>query len=996
VSTPGHITLRKVAVHNLKRIDLEIPHHRLVVLCGVSGSGKSSLAFDTLYAEGQRRYLESLSAYSRQFLEQFERPEAEHIEGLPAVVAVGRQNVSRSNRSTVGTATETHDYLRLLLARIGQVVCDHCGTVVRRHGPQDVSRELGMLPEGTRFLVAFDAGGLGGDPEQLVVQLRQAGFGRVVYAGRQWNLAADAASLIEHLRSRPPAASQASDTGDAIAGDAAQRRRAARGHVPRPAQQPARPGGPRDESERLWVVVDRLVGGQSAAARIHDSVETAWQQGEGCCAALVELPAGEAGHVPRVCPIDTRCYAVREWSRHFRCESCGRAFVEPEPHLFNFNHPLGACPACEGFGNTLEVDMRRVVPDPQRSIRDGAIAPWNTPAYQHELDELLALAPDYGIPVDVPFAELPDEAVRRIRHGVPERNFGGLDGFFRWLERKKYKMHIRAFLSRWRSYRTCQVCGGSRFRPEALAVRLGGKNIAEISAMTVQRARQFFAELELDDWRQAVGRTMLEQVRSRLAYLEAVGLGYLTLDRPLRTLSGGEAQRIALTGALGSSLVNMLYVLDEPSAGLHPSETERLLRAVESLRDRGNTVVVVEHEESFLRAADQLIEFGPGAGDQGGKIVFQGTVEQMLGASRSTTGDYLSGRRGSYASRPRRPAQRGWIHLRGVRLHNVNIEAVGFPLGVLCVVTGVSGSGKSTLVEESLYPAIKHRLDRNSPWPEHCDDVLGTGSIDDVLLVDQNPLVRSSRSNPVTYVKAFDEIRAVFAETIDARTRNYPASHFSFNVEGGRCPTCGGEGYLQVDMQFMADVYMRCDACRGTRYRPEILQVKYRGRTIADVLGMTAREAFGFFRGQPKVQQRLKRLMDVGLDYLQLGQPASTLSGGEAQRLKLAGILASAGRGRNLFLLDEPTTGLHFSDVVRLTDCFDALLAEGHSLIVVEHNLQLIQAADYLIDLGPGAGEQGGRIVAQGTPEEVAACGESITGRYLAARLRAAEQWQSA
>ena len=651
------------------------------------------------------------------------------------------------------------------------------------------------------------------------------------------------------------------------------------------------------------------------------------------------------------------------------CEDCGIEYPAPEPRLYSFNSPLGACPECEGFGNVIGLDMELVVPDPGKSLREGAIAPWNTPAYAHELKELLALARDYDIPTDVPFRQLTEQQVALIVHGVHERKFGGLEGFVAWLERRKYKMHIRVFLSRWRSYRMCPACGGSRLRPEALAARIGGRNIGEIGAMKVRDAAVFFRQLELSDYQRHVGRMMLEQVQARLGYLEAVGLGYLTLDRTLRTLSGGEARRVALTSALGSSLVGMLYVLDEPSIGLHPRDINQLLGAIRQLRDRNNTVVVVEHEEAIIRAADQVIEIGPGAGDRGGKVVFQGTPNEMEQSPDSLTGDYLAARRGFGSNgRRRRPTTAGFDW--PARVATISrIVTVEFPLGVLCLVTGVSGSGKSTLVQDTLYPALCRRLRKDAPKPCPHDDVFGDGQLDDVIMVDQSPIGRSPRSNPVTYLKAFDEIRAVFADTVEAKTRGYDAGHFSFNVDGGRCNTCHGDGYLQIDMQFLADVYMRCSQCNGARYRDEILDVTYRGRNIADVLDMTVREAFTFFRGQPKVQARLKKLIDVGLDYVQLGQPANTLSGGEAQRLKLAAYMSSAKRGRCLFILDEPTTGLHFADVVQLLDCFDALLAVGHSLLVVEHNLQIMKAADYIIDLGPGAADEGGQIVAKGTPE---------------------------
>jgi len=754
------------------------------------------------------------------------------------------------------------------------------------------------------------------------------------------------------------------------------------------------------------VIVDRLKTGDAASQRVRDSLETAFAAGDGRAVLYIEQSAAAAAEA--VAALGGKDVVVdgASWRRigyvnRLACEDCGRTYPEPEPRLFSFNSPLGACPECEGFGNVIDIDLELVVPDPQKSLKEGAIAPWNTPAYQHELKELLALAKDYGVPVDVPFKRLTPEQLKIVVDGVPERSFGGLKGFFAWLEKKKYKMHIRVFLSRWRSYRECPTCHGARLRPEPLAWRIGGKNIAEIMAMKTVDASSFFRELKLTDYELSVGRTMLEQVQSRIGYLEQVGLGYLTLDRTVRTLSGGEMQRVTLTSTLGSGLANMLYVLDEPSAGLHPRDTDRLITAVKRLRDRGNSVVVVEHDEAMIRAADQVVEIGPGAGRNGGRVVFQGSPQEMEATVGNLTGDFLAGRRGATVPSMRRKPEHGWVRLAGARGNNLKNITVEFPLGVLCVVTGVSGAGKSTLVQDTLYPALCRRMHIEAPRPLDYDDVFGDGQLDDIVLVDQSPIGRSPRSNPVTYVKAFDEIRAVFADTVEARTRNYTAGYFSFNVEGGRCERCQGDGYLEVDMQFLADVFMKCPECRGKRYRKEILDVTYRNASIADVLDMTVREAFTFFRGSTKVQAKLKKLMDVGLDYLQLGQPANTLSGGESQRLKLAGYMASARKGRALFILDEPTSGLHFADVVQLMDCFEALLGVGHSLLVVEHNMTIIKGADYLIDLGPGAADEGGRIVAKGSPEQVARIPESATGRVLAELLEveakaAAEREKSA
>jgi len=945
---PLCIELRGVEVHNLKAVDLDIPRGKLVVFCGVSGSGKTSLALDTLYAEGQRRYIESFSPYTRQFLEQLEKPAAERIDGIPPALAVTRKNTSRSSRATVGTATEIADYLRLLLAKIGLVICRECGREVRCDTPQSAAERLGSLSDGVRYMIAFrQPFSTDDDPDRVAAALREDGFTRAVIGERAVELAdplcwADVDS--ESFR-----------------------------------------------RDGLFVVVDRLASGGADEARIRDSLEIAFAKGGGTCCALVLQPAAASGS-PRgnaTASNDGRLIDGRQWSpigfsSDLRCEKCDLDYVAPQPRLLSFNSPLGACSRCEGFGNIIDIDMELVIPDPGKTIRDGAIAPWSTPSHASRLDELLAVADKVGLPVDVPVRELGEEQLALLRDGSPEKGFGGLRGFFSWLERRKYKMHLRVFLSRWRSYRTCPQCDGARLRPEALVVRLGGRNIAEISQMKIEDAIDFFYSVPLTDWERRVGRVMIEQIEARLGYLKAAGLGYLTLDRTLRTLSGGEAQRVALTSALGSSLVNMLYVLDEPSVGLHPRDVDRLVGAIRGLRDRVNTVVVVEHEEAMLRAADHVVEIGPGAGERGGQVVFQGAPHQMQAEPSSLTGDYLAGRRGISGLRQRRLPEHGWIRLRGARGNNLKNATAEFPLGVFCLVSGVSGSGKSTLVEDTLYRAICRRKHKDAPKPCPYDDVFGDGQIDDVVLVDQSPIGRSPRSNPVTYIKAFDAVRAVFADTVSARTHNYGAGHFSFNVDGGRCSACRGDGFIEIDMQFLADVYMKCPQCGGKRYKKEILDVTYRGRNIAEVLEMTVREACLFFRGQRKVQAKLKRLIDVGLDYLRLGQPANTLSAGEAQRLRLAGYVSGAKRGRTLFILDEPTTGLHFSDVAQLIDCFEALVAVGHSLIVVEHNLQIMKAADYIIDLGPGAAERGGEVVVQGTPEEVAQCQRSVTGRFLA------------
>ncbi len=927
----GHIELRGVEVHNLQSVDLDIPLGKLTVFCGVSGSGKTSLALDTLYAEGQRRYIESFSAFARQFLERLEKPAAQRIDHLPAAVAVTHDGASRSPRTTIGAATEIDDYLRLLFARIGRLVCLTCGQEVRRETPQSAAAHLAALAAGTRLMLGFERKA-NGDRAAVLEELRSQGFTRVLVGERIVNLADE------------PLPDSAND-------------------------------GTR--SVPTTVIVDRLTAGGSSSQRLADSLETAFRQGGGECFALVE-----ADELPSQI-VDGRRFRRWNFTTDLRCTSCGREYQTPEPKSFSYTSPLGACPTCEGLGQVIDLDLELVVPEPHRSLRQGAITAWSTPEFEHYLQELFALAPEYGLPLDVPFRELSPEHVRLIRDGVSERSFGGLAGFFRSLEDRKGKVQYRSLASRYQSPRPCPTCGGTRLKPEALAWRIGGNTIAQVTQLRIDEASWFWQSLQLDVAEAKIARFVREQIAARLAFLQSVGLEYLSLDRTLRTLSGGEAQRVALTATLGSSLINMLYVLDEPSVGLHPRDVARLVDALARLRDRGNTVVVVEHEEAVIRAADQLVEIGPGAGENGGQITFQGTPGQMIADEKCLTGSFLARRRGISLPNERRKPNRGRIRLLNARGHNLTNLTVEFPLGVLCLVTGVSGAGKSSLVQETLYGALCRRKRKDCDKPLPHDDVVGDGQIDDVMLVDQTPIGRSPRSNPVTYIKAFDAIRAVFAETIDARTHNYGAGHFSFNVPGGRCDACEGDGYQQIDMQFLSDVFVKCPDCRGTRYRKEILAVRYRGLNIAEVLELTVREAFSFFRGQPKVQAKLKQLIDVGLDYLRLGQPVSTLSAGEAQRLKLAGYLSEASRNRTLFLLDEPTTGLHFADVVKLLDCFDALLSVGHSLIVVEHNVQLMRSADYLIDLGPGAAEEGGRIVVAGTPEDVAACEASFTGQAL-------------
>jgi len=913
----GAIILRGVRVHNLKNIDVEIPRGRYVVITGVSGSGKSSLALDTLYAEGQRRYVESFSAYARQFLERMDKPDVDWVENIPPAIAIEQKNPVKNRRSTVGTATELNDYLRLLWARVGEVFCPGCGAPMRLHSAARAADEVLALPEGARFMVCFPIALSGRMPlaEQLA-RIREMGFVRLMAGGEVVDISS--------------------------------------------------PGEP----ERLGpgeveVVVDRLVVRAGIRARLLEAIETSYRLGKGRC--HVHVVGGSS----------------LSFTNRLQCRRCGRRMPEPSPQLFSFNSPLGACPACSGYGATIGISRQRVVPDPARSLREGAIAPWNTESTRECLDQLLSGAPEAGIPVDRPWAELERWQQDAVFEGT-EHFYGVLD-FFNWLESRKYKLHVRVLLSRYRSYVTCAECGGTRLRPEALAVKVGGKNIAEVSAMTIEAAARFFRrELELSDYERQVGGLLLGEIRSRLDCLERIGLGYLTLDRLTRTLSGGEMQRLNLATSLGSALVNTLYILDEPSVGLHPRDSDRLIGILRSLRDRGNTVVVVEHDRQLIEAADHAIALGPGAGERGGRLVFSGPVEGLKRCRDSITGAYLRGEASIPVPAARRRPGPERLVLRGARAHNLKNITVEVPLGLFVCVTGVSGSGKSTLVQQTLYGAIRRRKPGGyaEEIGEH-DALLNDDLVDQVILVDQSPIGATPRSNPVTYIKAYSRIRELFAQTRDARIRNFRPGMFSFNTPGGRCEACQGAGSIRVDMQFLADVYVTCERCGGRRFHKDVLEVRYRGRSIHDVLQMSADEAVAFFADQPRIAGRLRYLCRTGLGYIRLGQPATTLSGGEAQRLKLAAHMAAGRKERILFIFDEPTVGLHFDDVRKLLSCFQALVDQGHTVLVVEHNLDVIKYADYVIDLGPGQGERGGEVVVAGTPERVARCARSQTGRFL-------------
>jgi len=987
----AELVIRGARTHNLKNIDLTLPPNALVIVTGVSGSGKSSLAFDTIYAEGQRRYVESLSAYARQFLERMEKPDVDAIEGVSPAIAIRQKNSIRNPRSTVGTTTEIHDYLRLLFARIGRTSCRGCGQEVVRESPEVVAQRLAALPAGTRLIVGF---------EMPVVAAPKSP------AGNGGDLADD---LLEPRDDDDEAvAPGAESTAPANANGAANGRGSAAGNgtgrdpVTETLDVLRRKGFGRllvggraavsfddlevallEDRSTLHVVVDRLRVQPDMLTRLTDSIETAYGEGGGAAFALA-LAAGDAGEEA------DRSGQLHVFSERFECRACGITYEDPQPRLFSFNNPFGACPTCHGFGNVIELDTDLVVPDPTRSIQDNAIEPWSKPHYRSHLADLKRAARDGQVRLNVPWGDLTPDEKRFVMDG-DGGEYAGVRGFFAWLERKKYKVHVRVFLSRYRGYQTCPDCGGGRLRREARDVRVAGRTIDQVCALTVREARRFFAGLALEGREAAIAEKVLAEIRRRLLFLSEVGLDYLTLDRLSSTLSGGESQRINLATSLGSALVGTLYVLDEPSIGLHPRDNQRLISILRQLRDQGNTVIVVEHDADMIRVADHVVDLGLGAGEQGGRVVFSGTLEGLLQEPRSLTARYLRGELGIPVPRERRKGTGQRIRVLGASEHNLKAIDVAIPLNTLTCVTGVSGSGKSTFVHDIVYPAIK-RL--KGDWEKKVGahrGVQGAEHVSDVVLVDQAPIGRTPRSNPVTYLKAFDPIRELFAATKDARTRGLTASHFSFNVAGGRCEACEGEGQIRVEMQFLADVFVPCEQCDGKRFLPQVLDVRYRGRNVHQVLEMTVREALTFFAGSPKVLRRLQLLDEIGLGYLRLGQPATTLSGGEAQRIKIAAHLAARSGDRLLYILDEPTTGLHFDDIAKLLAAFRKLLQAGHTLLVIEHNLDIIKTADYIIDLGPEGGEDGGYVVASGTPEQLVAVPASHTGRYLRSVLPAAD-----
>jgi excinuclease ABC subunit A len=951
------IVVRGARVHNLKNIDFEIPQNRLTVVTGVSGSGKSSLAFDTIYAEGQRRYVESLSAYARQFLERIEKPDVDLIDGISPAIAIRQKNQTRNPRSTVATATEIYDYLRLLYARVGRTYCPQCGELVKNDTVDEVAERILALGDGTRVQVIFPLlhseplpaaepekkprGRKKKQPEadqgaalrERLFELRSRGFNRLYQAGKLFEFSTPE-SLLEI-----------------------------------------------DFSNPVFILLDRIVVDPESRSRIVDAIESGYRE------------AGEV--VFETAPSEGEPLSMR-FSLRFECKHCNLKFEQPEPRLFSFNNPYGACPRCQGFGNTIDFDMNLVIPDQSKSLAEGAVEPWTKPKYKPLGTEMRRFARLAGIPLDVPWGNLKKEQQRLILEG--DGKFFGVRGFFELLERKKYKLHVRVFLSRYRGYSICGSCGGARLRNEARQVKIAGFDICAVCSKTVEEAARFFNDLKLSAQETAIAGKLLEEICDRLRFLNEVGLEYLTLDRLSSTLSGGEAQRIQLATSLGSRLVGTLYVLDEPSIGLHSRDTARLIHILKSLRDLGNTILVVEHDPEVMAASDEILDLGPGAGEHGGKLVSHGSYADIRADHRSLTGRYLSGDIQIQIPQQRRVPGKRWLRMHGVSGHNLKDIEVAIPLGMLVAVTGVSGSGKSTLVHDVLYERLMAAKRQTTATASDSSEVEGEQWLDEVQLVDQSPIGRTPRSNPVTYIKAFDPIREVFASLPESKKHGYAAGHFSFNIPGGRCETCSGDGTVTVEMQFLADVELICEDCKGTRYKPEILAVRYHGKNIHDVLNMTVKEALGFFTGVPKLVDKLRVLDEVGLGYLRLGQSATTLSGGEAQRMKLAAHLQPAGRDsirknsdgtpvkrklQMLYIFDEPTTGLHFDDVSKLLAAFKKLIDAGGSIIVIEHNLDVIKVADYVIDLGPEGGERGGEVVAVGTPEEIASVERSHTGQWL-------------
>jgi excinuclease ABC subunit A len=977
------IVVRGARVHNLKNVDFEIPHNSLTVVTGVSGSGKSSLAFDTIYAEGQRRYVESLSAYARQFLERIEKPDVDVIDGIAPAVAIRQKNTTRNPRSTVATATEIYDYLRLLFARVGRTFCLQCGQEVKKDTVDEVTATVLALGEGTRLNALFPL-------EMVIPSPKETSRAKKQTPDRSAGVppAVPRASLRNSGQARPRRGATA--ISDQLKTRLSELRQRGFNRLYQNGQifEFSTPESLLDVDfgQPVFLLVDRLVVSPDARARIVDAIEISYRE------------AGEV--IFETAPGDDQPSQPLRFSQRFECKQCNLRYEEPEPRLFSFNNPYGACPRCQGFGNTIDFDLDLVIPDKSKTLNEGAIEPWTKPKYRPLFAELKRFARQANIPLDVSWAELDPEQRRMIVEG--EGKFPGVRGFFNHLERKKYKLHVRVFLSRYRGYSTCSACGGARLRIEAQQVRINGKNICHITSMTVEEVSNFFAHIDLTEQESAIADKLLQEIQERLRFLIDVGLEYLTLDRLASTLSGGEAQRIQLATSLGSRLVGTLYVLDEPSIGLHSRDTHRLIKILHDLRDLGNTILVVEHDPDVMRASDRILDLGPGAGESGGQVIAAGNYDEILKTPGSLTGRYLSGELRIQLPAVRRKPGSRQIKIFGARAHNLKNIDLSVPLGMLVAITGVSGSGKSTLLHDVLFQALSaaKKQGNGDPIPSaDWSELEGDDLIDDVILVDQSPIGRTPRSNPVTYIKAFDGIRDLFASLPEAKKRGFTAGHFSFNIPGGRCETCQGDGTVTVEMQFLADVELICEECKGARYKPQVLEVRYRGKNIHEVLDLTVKEALHFFSGVPKVVEKLRVLEEVGLGYLRLGQSATTLSGGEAQRMKLAAHLQPATRdigrpssaadrarrrNRMLYIFDEPTTGLHFDDVSKLLSAFRRLIDTGGSILVIEHNLEVIKTADWVIDLGPEGGERGGYVVGAGPPEDIARLPNSYTGKFLA------------
>ena len=922
MSESNYISIKGAKVNNLKNIDVDIPRNKLVVITGLSGSGKSSLAFDTLYAEGQRRYVESLSSYARQFLGRMRKPECDFIKGIPPAIAIEQKVTSRNPRSTVGTSTEIYEYLRLLFARVGKTYSPVSGQIVKKDSAEDIVNCMLSYPKGTRYTVLTPiVPREGRDVQQQIEMDRKEGFTRLEVNG-------------EMVRMEDYAY---------------------------------------NEADTIYLLIDRMSCDDSkdSISRLTDSAETAMYEGDGACLLRFYTADGE-----------TRLHS---FSTKF--EADGITFTEPTDQMFSFNSPIGACPVCEGFGKIVGIDEHLVVPNRALSVYDGAVMCWRGEKMGEWLHEFLREAPAHNFPIFAPYYELTEEQKDYLWHGP--RDKACIDSFFKMLEENQYKIQYRVMLARYRGKTVCPACHGSRLKKEALYVKVGGKNIAEIVGMPINDVVEFFRTLKLDEHDTAVAARLLNEIGNRLKFLQDVGLGYLTLNRLSNTLSGGESQRINLATSLGSSLVGSLYILDEPSIGLHSRDTDKLIKVLRQLQQLGNTVVVVEHDEEIIRAADYIIDIGPKAGRLGGQIVYQGNMSDLKPGSDSYTVKYLLGEERI----PLPLSHRSWnnyIEIKGARENNLNGIDVKFPLNVMTVVTGVSGSGKSTLVRDIFYKALKREYSEVSDRPGEFLSLEGdVKMVHDIEFVDQNPIGKSSRSNPVTYVKAYDEIRKLMADQPLSKQMGYTAGYFSFNTEGGRCEECKGEGTVTVEMQFMADLVLECESCHGKRFKNETLEVKYDGVNIYDILEMTVNQAVEFFNehGQKKIVKKLLPLQEVGLGYIKLGQSSSTLSGGENQRVKLAYFLSIEKAEPTIFVFDEPTTGLHFHDIKQLLKAFDALIARGHTVVIIEHNMDVIKCADHVIDLGPEGGDKGGNLVVCGTPEEVAKCAASYTGQYLAEKL---------